>query len=166
MSYDGRAIANFVLDTCKASGRDITNLSLQKIVYFCHVWSLVKLNKPLVKQKFEAWQFGPVLQYLYRDFKDFERNPITSRAQRLDPSTGKLEVVLYDFDEDTTQFLKKVIDTYSSIGAGNLVQISHAHGSPWYEAWNYGDKINPGMIIENDAIYKYYSRTGDFVLHR
>src|SRR6185312_8129202 len=164
MSYDGRAVANFVLDTCKADGKEITNLSLQKIVYFCHVWSLVKLKKPLVKQKFEAWQFGPVLQYLYREFKEFERNPITSRARRLNHSTGELEVVPYEFDEDTERLLRNVVDTYSSISAGNLVRISHASGSPWDEVWNHDNKVNPGMVIENDAIHKYYSRTGDFIL--
>lgn len=56
MSLDGRAIANFVLDYCEKHARPVTNLSLQKIIYFCHVWSLVKLQKPLVKQQFEAWQ--------------------------------------------------------------------------------------------------------------
>ena len=62
MSYDGRAVANFVLDFCDQHQRGITNLSLQKIVYFCHVWSLIEFDRPLVKQRFEAWQYGPVLQ--------------------------------------------------------------------------------------------------------
>jgi uncharacterized phage-associated protein len=157
MSFDGRAVANFVLDVCEAQGRTVTNLSLQKLVYFCHVWSLVKLDKPLVKQKFEAWQFGPVLQYLYREFKEFERDPITSRAKKIDPVSGKFDVVGYAFDEDTGQFLRKVVDIYSGITAGNLVELSHAKGGPWDQAWSHGGKVNPGMIIENEAIFNYYS---------
>ncbi|HWX65718.1 MAG TPA: type II toxin-antitoxin system antitoxin SocA domain-containing protein [Rhodanobacter sp.] len=157
MNMDGRAVANFVLDVCEAEQRPITNLALQKIIYFCHVWSLVKLGQPLIKQRFEAWQFGPVLQYLYREFKAFERDPITSRAKKVNVVTGVLEIADYQFDNDTEQFLRKIIMVYSSISAGNLVDISHAKGAPWDLAWNHGGKVNPGMAIENDAIVRYYS---------
>ena len=77
IGYDGRSIANFVLDFCERNGRTVTNLSLQKIVYFCHVWSLIELGKPLIRHKFEAWEYGPVLPYLYREFKGFDRSPIS-----------------------------------------------------------------------------------------
>jgi len=80
MSHDGRAVANFVLDVCEQAGREVTNLSLQKIVFFCHAWSLAVRKEPLVKHEFEAWQFGPVLQYLYREFKVAEREPIRERV--------------------------------------------------------------------------------------
>ncbi len=33
MSYDGREVANFVLDFCEARNRRLTHLSLQKVVY-------------------------------------------------------------------------------------------------------------------------------------
>jgi len=84
MVYDGREIANFILDFCDKKNVRVSNLALQKILYFCHVWSLVKLDRPLIRHQFEAWQFGPVLQYVYREFKDFEKQPITSRAYKLD----------------------------------------------------------------------------------
>ena len=157
MSLDGRAIANFVLDLCDANERPVSNLALQKIIYFCHVWSLVKLKKPLVGQKFEAWQFGPVLQYVYREFKDFERDPITTRATRINAHTGEREVVPYSFDEDTEQFLCKVVKAYSNISPGNLVGLSHVKGGPWDAVWNHSGRVNPGMTIDNDSIVEYYS---------
>ena len=70
MTHDGRAVANFVLDHTDRLGASLTNLSLQKLVYFCHVWSLIGLHKPLIRHSFEAWECGPVLQYLYREFKN------------------------------------------------------------------------------------------------
>ena len=75
-AHDGRAIANFILDYCDSRGSRVTNLALLKLVYFCHVWSLIKLGRPLVRHKFEAWELGPVLPYLYRAFKKFDRAPI------------------------------------------------------------------------------------------
>jgi uncharacterized phage-associated protein len=115
-ALDGRAVANFVLDFCEARGRHITNLSLQKIVYFCHVWSLIEFKKPLLKHHFEAWQYGPVLQYLYREFRNFDDRPISGRAKKIDPATGKREVVQYGFDADTETLLKRIVDFYIAGG--------------------------------------------------
>jgi len=110
MPYDGRAVANFVLDKCAERGAKISNLSLQKIVYFCHVWSLIELKSPLVGQQFEAWEYGPVLPYLYREFKSFDRSPIAGRATRINPLTGCGEVVQYNFDGATTDMLTKIVE--------------------------------------------------------
>jgi uncharacterized phage-associated protein len=88
MEYDGRAVANFVLDACSGQRIAVSNLALQKLVYFCHVWTLIEHGRPLIKQRFEAWEYGPVLPYLYREFKAYDRSPITGRATKIDPANG------------------------------------------------------------------------------
>jgi uncharacterized phage-associated protein len=118
---------------------------------------LVQFDRPLIKQHFEAWQFGPVLQYLYREFKDFEDRPITGRATRLNPNTGSTEIVQYSFDTQIETLLAEAVDFYSRLGAGDLVRLSHAAGGPWERAWHYSGAVNPGMKIDNAAIKKYYS---------
>ena len=157
IGMDGRAVANFVLDFCDARGRIVTNLSLQKIVYFCHVWSLVACGRPLFKHQFEAWQYGPVLQYLYREFKSFDDRPITTRAKRINSTTGGREIVPYGFDTETAALLDRVVDFYSRLRAGDLVALSHVRGGPWDEVWNHGGTVNPGMKIGEDAIRRFYS---------
>jgi uncharacterized phage-associated protein len=157
MAHDGRAIANFILDFCEANGRTVSNLALQKLVYFCHVWSLIKLNKPLIKHKFEAWEFGPVLPYLYREFKTFDRSPIKGRAMRMDPANGKACVVEYTFDEETVRLLKKTIEFYSRLTAGDLVELSHVKGGPWFNVWHHKATVNPGMKIADEDIQQFYS---------
>ncbi len=158
MSLDGRAVANFVLDFCEARGRRITNLSLQKIVFFCHVWSLIRFGKPLVRHQFEAWQFGPVLQYLYREFREFDNQPIVGRAKKTDPRTGNSTIVNYVLDNETEELLSRVVDFYSLLTPADLVQMSHATGGPWDKVWNHQGRVNPGMKIDNAAIVKFYSR--------
>jgi len=158
MSIDGRALANFVLDFCDARGRRITNLSLQKIVYFCHVWSLIRLGKPLVKHQFEAWQFGPVLQYLYREFREYDDQPIVGRATKIDPVTGNNGIVKYTFDKETEELLNRVVDFYSLLTPVDLVQMSHAKGGPWERVWNHQGRVNPGMKIDNAAIIMFYCK--------
>lgn len=158
MTYDGRAVANFVLDQCDAAGVPVTHLALQKLVYFCHVWSLIELGQPLVRHSFEAWQHGPVLQYLYREFKKFGDNPVTSRAEQRNPYTGRLQRVPDEFDHSTVALLTKVVAIYSRFSASTLRELSHAPGGPWDRVWHHGGKINPGMRIDNRDIEQFYSR--------
>ena len=156
--YDGRAVANFILDYCDARGRRLTNLALQKIVYFCHVWSLIDLHRPLVRHSFEAWELGPVLPYLYREFKGYDRAPIIGRATRLDPVDGNQCVVEYDFDPDTESLLHKIADFYTRLQAGDLVRLSHAEDGPWHVVWHHVGTVNPGMKIEDRKIVEFYSK--------
>jgi uncharacterized phage-associated protein len=157
IAYDGRAVANFVLDYCDARDRKVSNLSLQKIVFFCHAWSLTELSKPLVKHSFEAWEHGPVLQYLYREFKTCGERPITTRASQLDPRSGRRIVVEYDFDGQTTALLERTVDFYSRLSAYDLVALTHVRGGPWDEVWHHGGRVNPGMKIDNGEITRFYS---------
>jgi uncharacterized phage-associated protein len=158
MTYDGRMVANFILDFCEQRGRMVSNLALQKIVYFCHVWSLIFLGRPLIRHKFEAWEFGPVLPYLYRDFKELDQAAIDRRATHLDPMDGMKKVVEYRFDPDTERLLREVVNFYSRLGVGELVKLSHAKGGPWYTVWHHGAIINPGMKIDDTEIAVFYSK--------
>lgn len=157
MGFDGRAVANFVLDHCDEAGRQLTNLGLQKVVYFCHGWHLGLLKKPLIRHQFEAWRYGPVLQYLYRDFREFENNPITRRASRLDPETGTISVVEHHFEATTEDLLTSVVQFYSGIKSGTLVELSHAAGGPWDAVWNHEEEVNPGMKIDDARIMDFFS---------
>jgi len=156
--YDGRAVANFVLDHCDRRDRGISNLSLQKVVYFCHVWSLIRLGKPLVRQAFEAWEFGPVLPYLYRSFRTFDRAPIVGRAELIDLNDGRRRVVGYDFDPSVYTLLREIVEFYSRMSASALVRVSHVEGGPWHSVWNHSGTSNPGMKIDNGSILTFYSK--------
>lgn len=156
--HDGRAIANFVLDYCEHRNRPVTHLALQKLVYFCHVWSLIELTRPLLRHRFEAWEFGPVLPYLYREFKDFDRAPIARRATGIDPTDGSARVVQYDLDSETDSLVRRTIEFYSRMRASDLVELSHAKGGPWHVAWNHGGVVNPGMKIDDAKIVEFYSK--------
>ena len=78
--YDPRAIANLMLDEADRRGWMITNLALQKLLYFAHGIHLTKEKQPLVSGYFEAWQYGPVHPAVYRAFKPSGAAPISTRV--------------------------------------------------------------------------------------
>lgn len=153
---DARSVANLILDECQAMSLRVTNLSLQKLVYFCHGWVLAKTGQPLVRHGFEAWQYGPVIPYLYRDFSDQESSPITRRAERLDPITGERQTATYQVDAATLEVIRSVLRFYGRLRPGTLVELSHAEDGPWHAVWNHTGRVNPGMKIGNDSIRKYF----------
>lgn len=51
MAYDVRAIANVVLDRAEHLGISVTNLSINKILYFAHGHFLAHFNKPLASRE-------------------------------------------------------------------------------------------------------------------
>lgn len=87
--YDARAAANFVLDRADALKLGISNMHINKILYFAHGHFLAHKHKRLIDQEFEAWEHGPVVQDLYHRFKKFGKNAITERATILDKRTGE-----------------------------------------------------------------------------
>ena len=131
------ASQSFVGDNKEREG--ITNLKLQKILYFAQAYYLSKLNKPLFSDSIEAWQYGPVIPSVYNQFKGKGSNPIICET---DDST---------ISENDKEILKNVWNTFGGYSASRLVDISHAH-SPWKEAYNSEEKE-----ISHKAISEYYS---------
>lgn len=158
MPHDGRAIANFVLDHADRVGWEVTNLKLQKLVYFCHVWSWIELRKPLIRHRFEAWRNGPVLPYLYRDFKELGSSPINTRALALDPETGARKPATYEFEPVTKELLERVLGFYGRLGTHMLVTLTHAKDGPWHKVWHHKDRVRPGMKISDTDIRHFYER--------
>jgi uncharacterized phage-associated protein len=157
MSHDARAVANYVLDSCARLNRVISNLSLQKIIFFCHAWCLVRLGKTLVSQPFEAWEYGPVLPCVYRDFSCAGASPINNRSVKASCETGEKLVVRSDFEPEVVELLEEVIAFYIRRSASELVRLSHVSGGPWFNAWNHSSNTNPGMRIENRDIFSFYA---------
>ena len=53
--------ADFLLIECRERGDILTNLKLQKLLYYAQAWYLVLLNKPLFAEDFQAWAHGHIL---------------------------------------------------------------------------------------------------------
>jgi uncharacterized phage-associated protein len=130
-AHDPRAIANLILDEADRRGIKITNLALQKILYFAHGIHLKRGNGPLVSGYFEAWPYGPVHPAVYRAFKRSAAEPIVLRAMKQDPLTGQTRELPLPNDMAVLDLVSDVVRHFGPMTPRQLVDLSHAKGSPW-----------------------------------
>ncbi|WP_038543480.1 Panacea domain-containing protein [Neorhizobium galegae] len=158
MAYDPRSIANIILDIADTRGISLSNLSLNKIVYFIHAWYLAKTGEPLVDAKIEAWDYGPVIREIYSEFKRFGASEIKGRASRFD--VDKLQKVLCEdsVSNEDLIFIEDQFSKYGHFGVGKLVSLSHEKGGPWDVVYNRSGRVNPGMEISNELIRAYFGQ--------
>lgn len=74
-------IADYLLAECRERGELLTNLKLQKLLYYADAWNLALRDRPLFEEKFKAWVHGPVLTSQYHRFKDYRWKPISEEIE-------------------------------------------------------------------------------------
>ena len=158
--YDVRDVANFTLDFAEQRRLSITNLALQKLLYFVHGWFFSLYEQPLIKNKFEAWKYGPVQRVIYDQFKSFKDGPIRNlRATYIDPMTGNAVYKEPRIAEDHATVIRSVLEKYERYTAGQLVEESHMEDGPWEYVWQQAEEaIYPGMRIPDTLILDHFRR--------
>jgi uncharacterized phage-associated protein len=131
-TYDPRSICNLILDEADRTKQPITNLALQKLLYFSHGQHLVETKSPLVTGFFEAWQFGPVHPVAYHAFKASGAKPILFRATIQEPFTRAIVPLPECTDGDVKSRIGRIVAMYAGMTPGRLVEISHAKAAPWH----------------------------------
>jgi len=81
MSYTAPSVANKLLNLAEVANRPLTQIDIQKLVYFAHGWYLALQKQPLIDETILAWKYGPVVRSLYDEFREFGSNPITAKAK-------------------------------------------------------------------------------------
>lgn len=132
--YDPRAVANLLLDLAEREEDEalpISNLALQKLLYFAHGHFLIRTRTPLVQGAFEAWTYGPVHPAVYQAFKCEADRPIRIRAVGRNVMTGETSALDAPDDPAVRRLLRDVLRSYGHLSPGRLVEITHAPKGPW-----------------------------------
>jgi uncharacterized phage-associated protein len=142
MTYDVQLIARYVINRCAQTKRPISNLKLQKILYFVQAEFLVGTGQTCFDDDIEAWTYGPVVPAVYFEYKIFGSTNI--------PDQGKdgFEAIL-KIDKER---LDAIIDEAAKYSALNLTEITHRQ-YPWKKARKRKD-----LLIKKSEIKDYFSR--------
>jgi uncharacterized phage-associated protein len=123
---------------------DVSNLRVQKLLYYAQGHYLVTKGTPLFDEAIQAWSHGPVVPEVYHSFKKFGSNPI-----KLEPSDS---FTFSQIDEDTTQFLLEVWCYYGKYSTWALRNMTH-NEPPWKNTFN----GSPNVPISLDEIHKHFA---------
>lgn len=102
---------------------DVTNLKLQKLLYYAQGHHLGSNGQPLFGDPIQAWSHGPVVPSVYRAYRDFGNAPVKS----VDPEFNWME-----YEEDDMEFLATIWNTYGQYSAWQLRNMTHSE-RPWMQ---------------------------------
>lgn len=124
---------------------EMTAMKLQKLAYYSQAWSLVWDEKPLFRERIEAWTNGPVVPDLYKIHK------------------GQFKVASWPkgdsaaLTEDQRQTLDAVLGYYGGKSSQWLSDLTHRE-APWIEARKGLDPGDPGQReISHASMAEYYT---------
>jgi uncharacterized phage-associated protein len=109
------------------SGDYISNLKLQKLLYYAQGMHLACFNYPLFNEEIQAWAHGPVIPELYKKYRDYGSNPIPV----------KIDFDIQKFNDKTKEFLEEVYSIFGQYSAWKLREMSH-NEPPYLEAIKHG----------------------------
>ena len=136
-------VADYFIRLANETGSFVSNLKLQKLVYYAQAWHMAIYDEPLFKEDFQAWIHGPVIPSLYHEYKHFRWQPIVKDANPILP-------------ENISNFLDEVVEEYFSCDAYELEQMTHAE-DPWKQARESLMLDEPSdEIIKKEWIREYY----------
>jgi uncharacterized phage-associated protein len=121
----------------------ISNLKLQKLMYYAQGFHLAMYDKPLFSEPIEAWEHGPVIRALYSKYAAYGANPI--------PNPDSIDFI--KLNDETKEFLNEVYNTFGQYSAWKLREMTHDE-TPWSMAFVEGES----NIISPDSLKEYFKQ--------
>lgn len=152
-------VADMIITEAQNANMPVSNLKLQKVMYYLNVVHLLQFNSPLITDaKFEKWDYGPVIHSVYSEYSNNGAQSITKPAQHfrlLRDENGNLNISYYTFNinempEEAAHFVRKNLYLFLKDNPFYLVDQSHEEPQ-----WN--DKSNP--VYNDQKTIEFYSQS-------
>lgn len=121
-------------------GEVVTNLKLQKLLYYVQGFHLAFFGEPLFDDRIEAWTYGPVVPAIYHKYKMQGRSGIEVNPE---------EDVENHLSPEQNDMLQQVLAEYGKFSAVRLMEMTHTE-KPWMDAYG---KANLEISVETMKNY-------------
>lgn len=119
--------ANLIIQVAQENNLKITNLKLQKLLYYANAYSLKTFDTPLIDGTFERWSYGPVERTVYDTFKSNGSDVITGPAPKFNPES--FEITKWkepdNISDDEKNSIQLIVEHLGRINAFDLVDKTH-----------------------------------------
>ncbi|MBO1055384.1 MAG: DUF4065 domain-containing protein [Dolichospermum sp. JUN01] len=116
----------------------MTNLKLQKLLYYIQGFHLAIFDKPIFDEEIKAWQYGPVVEPVYHLYKKYGRNALPESDDFNPEIIGVTDRELID----------EVYGVYGKYTGTVLANITHQE-KPWIST-------EPNQTITHDLMRDYF----------
>ena len=109
MAYKAIDIAKKII--CRTDvehGDTISNLKLQKLLYYMQGFHLAFFNAPFFNESIEAWTYGPVVPVVFQEFKRYKEHAIN-------PENYHDELVLTDEEQQMFDMVYAEYNRFSAV---------------------------------------------------
>ncbi|MBC5775734.1 DUF4065 domain-containing protein [Pontibacter sp. KCTC 32443] len=150
--YNINTICDYVILRLKSEGEDfLTNLRLQKLLYYVQAWHLAFNKEKLFEGDFQAWIHGPVNREIYDRFKDSKG--LYSEIHLADLLD---ENCFQNIDEESRKHVDVILENYGKFSGTQLEYMTHQE-EPWIDARKgYSPSQRCEIVINNELMGDYY----------
>lgn len=138
MAYSALDISKYVVTKCVNDEIPISNLQLQKILYYIQK-KYLRDGDVAFFDSIQAWQFGPVVPEAYYYFCGNGANPITSIFDKT-------------LDEGDKKKIDAIVEAKRQLDPWDMVEETHKPSGAWAKIYRGGlgnkETIPPELIVE------------------
>lgn len=131
-------LAEYVIRRATEQECVITNLKLQKTLYYIQGYTLRCFEEPAFDSEIQNWQYGPVVPVAYFAYSRYGAAPLEINYET------KIEPIL----EKAKLIIDKVIDACLRISVRELVRKTHEE-DPW-------KNTRPNEVISQNSLMKFF----------
>ena len=120
-------------------GERLTNLKLQKLLYYQQGFHLAFFGTPLFAEDVEAWMYGPVVPAVYDEYSAYGSSAVPEVKEPVSLS------------ENEEELFNEVYDAYREFSAIGLMNRTHSE-RPWLDAVPH----DRGTVISQESMMSYF----------
>lgn len=156
--YKALDVAKCLLYLAKSKNIEITNLKLQKLLYFCEAYYMcITDENQMFEENFNALTYGPVILKVYNKYKTWLSHPI----ELDDDDSCMVFEISAEENEKYKETINSVLEQFGPLKSSQLVALTHMKGSPWDEVWKKNNETSDygtNGIIPKDKTKDWFRR--------
>lgn len=141
-------------------GCRFTPFKLSKLIFLSHGLMLASTNKPLIRDRIDAWKYGPAIPLLHHELIRFGGGIVQTFVYtgmvpyESSVSTIMEKLFLSVMNNTECEIIDFVVKHYGDWSANDLQKLCQEPGSPWDTHYD----GNIGTEIPDNTIQKYYKK--------